>query len=304
MTANPFSAYGGSIRPDRARSSDSDVFAEFLDAMEAAGIVPAEPIASRLAGGQLVRFQCKDDRAGRANAWAVLHLDERPAGAFGSWKLQISEKWRSGNVASLSPQERRDLAARHREEKERREAEKLAAQKAAQAQARDRWARSGPVDPAHPYLVAKGIPGEGLRQCGQWLQVPMHDEHGVLWTLQGIAPDGAKRFTRGGRKDGLHLAIGDVAEAVVIAEGYGTAAVIRRACGLPVCVAFTAGNLTATALAMRSRYPDADLVIAADDDAHLLEHPRIRRNIGIEAANEAACAVGGRVALPPRKEAA
>jgi putative DNA primase/helicase len=42
-------------------------------------------------------------------------------------------------------------------------------------------------------------------------------------------------------------------------------------------------------------------VICADDDAHLVEHPRIRKNLGIEYAKAAALAVGGRLAVPSER---
>jgi hypothetical protein len=74
--------------------------------------------------------------------------------------------------------------------------------------------------------------------------------------------------------------------------------------GGAVAVAFSSANMTATALACRSLYPDADIVILADDDPHLIDHPKIKKNLGIEAAYAAAAAVGGRVALPPRQVAA
>ena len=73
----------------------SEAIPNFITAMEAAGVGPAEPIAQQLAGGELVRFQVAGDRAGRRNGWAVLHLDGIPAGAFGCNKRGISDKWRA-----------------------------------------------------------------------------------------------------------------------------------------------------------------------------------------------------------------
>lgn len=306
MQHNPFADWGAAygVREYQPMSA-ADAIAAFLAAMEAAGLEPAEPIASRLGGGKLVRFACKGDRAGKANAWAILHLDDgRPAGAFGSWKHGISEKWRGPAVEPMSPAERRERAARYRKDQQRREAERLAAQRAAAAACVERWSRAGPADPAHPYLVAKGIAGEGLRQSGHWLLVPMRDAAGGLWNVQRIAPDGTKRFEKAGRQAELFCLIGDPREAIVIGEGYGTVAVIRRATGLAVVAAFSSANLMATALAIRAAYSDTDLIVAADDDAHLVEHPKIKKNLGMEAAFEAAKAVGGRVAVPPTREAA
>lgn len=277
-----------------------DAIAAFIDAMDAAGMKPAEPIAGKL-GKELVRFQCEGDSKGRRNGWAILHLDGVPAGAFGNYKLGISERWRSGSVERLSPAERRERARQFREEKQRREAERLATHEATAADCEQMWEIAGAVDPAHAYLVRKRITGEGLKQSGNRLFVPMFDAQGKVWNLQRIAPDGTKRFAKGGRQQGLHLILGAPGDVVLIAEGYATTATVRQATGHAAVVAFLKDNLTATALTIRARWPDAEIIICADDDAHLVAHPRIQKNLGVEAANDAARAVGGRAAIPPRR---
>lgn len=95
-------------------------------------------------------------------------------------------------------------------------------------------------------------------------------------------------------------AVGDPDGLVCIGEGVGTMAAVRRATGHAIVAAFSAKNLAPVARAIASRWAGCDLVICADDDAHLVDHPTIKRNIGLEAAHAAALAVGGRVAVPPR----
>ncbi len=283
----------------------SECIPDFISAMEAYGVRPTEPIAQALAGGELIRFACEGDRAGKRNGWAVLHTDGRPAGTFGNFRLGLSEKWKADAEAErLSPHERRARAKAWREQALRREADKAAMQRTSAAGCVERWDRGGRVDPAHPYLVAKGISGEGLRQSGDRLLVPMRDASGILWNLQAIGPDGTKRFAKGGRQSGLFCQIGTPDAVVCIAEGYATGAAVRRATGHAIAVAFSGDNLTATAIAIRDLFPDFDIVIAADDDPHLIDNPHIRKNKGLEDAHAAAQAVGGRVALPPRKAAA
>ena len=53
-----------------------------------------------------------------------------------------------------------------------------------------------------------------------------------------------------------------------------------------------AGNLQAVAMALHAKYPDLQIVIAADDD-HATEG-----NPGMTAARQAALSVGGMVAVP------
>lgn len=288
-------------RPYRSAPMEQDTVAAFLSAMEAAGMRPAEPIADRL-GSDLIRFACDGDGKGKRNGWAILHMDATPAGAFGNYRLQISERWRAGTVERLTPKERRERAARYRAEKVKRDAAKLAEQGEAAEQCRVRWANAKSADPSHPYLDRKRVSGEGLLQEGNRLLVPMFDAGGVLWNLQAIAPDGSKRFAKGGRQAGLFCLIGQPDAVVMVGEGFATCAAARRATGHAVAVGFSAKNLTATALAMQAAYPDCDLVILADDDAHLIDHPTIKANVGLEAARAAAQAVGGRVALPVRED--
>lgn len=279
----------------------NDAIAAFISAMKVAGVHPTEPIADRL-GSDLIRFACEGDGSGKRNGWAVLHLDERPAGAFGNYRLQVSETWRSGAVKRLTPAERRERAERYRAEKDRREAARLHEQMEAAARCRARWGRARLADPLHPYLARKRVASEGLRQDGNRLLIPMFDAGGALWNLQAIAPDGSKRFAAGGRQADLFCLIGQPGTVLLVGEGFATCAAARRATGYPAAVAFSAANLSATAQAMASAYPNADLVILADDDAHLVDHPTIKKNVGLEAARDAALAVGGRLAIPPRKD--
>jgi putative DNA primase/helicase len=279
-----------------------DVTTAFVDAMKSAGIVPLEPIEERLTSGEAVYFRCDGDKLYQRKGWAVLHLDGYAAGAFGHFRMGISQHWRASSTFATTGKQRRQHAEQIRQEQARRKAELLARHTLAAASCAARWAAaSATVDPLHPYLVRKGIIGEGLRQERDWLLVPMHDAQGRLWNLQAIDPSGRKLYSKGARLKGLHLMLGKVSDRVAIAEGYATAAVIRRATGFPVVVAFSWSNLVPTAQALRARFPYADIVIGADDDAHLVDHPQIRRNLGLEAASAAAAAVGGRLAVPPRR---
>lgn len=129
---------------------------------------------------------------------------------------------------------------------------------------------------AHPYLKAKGVLGFGLRVEAEpspgyhagagLLLVPMRDAAGMLHSLQTIDPDGGKLFMTGGRVQGCYHAIGQIGTALVVAEGFATAASIHEATGLAVAAAFSANNLFPVARALRQKYPSLPLVLAADDD--------------------------------------
>lgn len=280
--------------------SSPDHIVAFLAAMEAAGMKPVEPIAARLVSGDLFRFQCEGDRAGRKNGWAVLHLDGVPAGSFGHFASGISGTWRADSKR-LSSSERADLLREAEASRRQREKEKLAIQETVAKESERIWGCAGPADPSHPYLARKRVLGEGLRQDGHFLLVPMHDDDGKIWNIQRISPTGVKRFAKGGRQKGLYFFIGEPTDTILIAEGFSTAASVRRATGFMSVVAFSSGNLKETAVAIDKRFPAAQIIICADDDAHLVANRHIKKNAGIEAAGEAAEAVWGYVAVPPRR---
>lgn len=278
----------------------ADATTGFLSAMEAAGVRPVEPIAQALVGGGLVRFRAEGDKPGRRNGWAILYLDGTPAGAFGCYRLGIRDKWRAGNSEALSPDEMRKQRTEWRQAAARRAAERRAAQETARQQAQALWSAGRPVSAKHGYLARKDLDGEGLKQSGNALLVPMHDVDGRLWNIQRIYPDGFKSFLKGGRIEGLMCLVGGGGSTLCLGEGYATMAAVRKATGLPVGCAFSGENLGTVARIVRKRWPGLDLVICADDDAHLVDHPKIKKNLGLEYAKAAAAAVAGRLALPPK----
>lgn len=158
----------------------------------------------------------------------------------------------------------------------------------------------------HPYTVRKGLKHCPLVRRMEYmghdcLVVPMYSPAGEITGLQFIAPDKvfggpSNRRDKTLLKDsvkGLH-SLGSTfrgASRVVICEGLATADAIVDATGLPVIVAFDKGGLKRVALIIKElAAPGADLIIAADDDTPDPD--------GVEKANQAAKACGGRVALP------
>lgn len=278
--------------------SSHEAILDFLRAMELEGIKPVEPIAQRLSSGELIRFRCDGDGKGRQNGWAILYLDDRPAGAFGNYRLGIDRKWKSGDdTRAFSPEERVALRKEWAEAKLRRAEEQERSENEAAIEAAEIWAKATPASEQHPYAQKKRLNAALLKQSADKLLVPMFDGAGKLWNLQRIAPDGAKRFLRGGRTEGLFTIIGQFTtrgEKCCIGEGYATMAAVHRASGHPCIVAFSAKNMAAVARLWNDARPDLDFIICADDDSHL------DRNIGIEAAEAAAQAIGAKIAVPAK----
>ncbi len=147
---------------------------------------------------------------------------------------------------------------------------------------------ANPADPRHPYLLKKRIQPHGVWQVDDRLVLPIM-QPGLLVGLQFISPDGAKKFLTGARIKNSYWFIGDPVMAapggeIVIAEGFATGASIHEATGVPVLIAFTASNMKNVATDWRKSLPDAQFILAADDDP-----------AGQMAATEAAKAVRGRI---------
>ncbi|KMK44131.1 TOPRIM and DUF927 domain-containing protein [Pluralibacter gergoviae] len=205
--------------------------------------------------------------------------------------------------------ERGEPAARRRREQmenERHQREQVRQQQAAEdaEQRRLTFARgyaelrqgAGPGE--SEYLAGKGLPGFTFLVLSTGdLLLPLVDDSGSVVAAQTITAAGEKRLLTGSAKRGAFHAVNASAapQAVIIAEGLATALSVHLMCpdALTVC-AIDAGNLLPVAEVMRQKYPQAQIVIAADNDWRDDEP-----NTGELAALKAAQAVGGWMTMPP-----
>lgn len=161
------------------------------------------------------------------------------------------------------------------------------------------WNLATPARPDHPYLVRKQVSPHGLRESSAGeLVVPLRDLAGTLHSIEFIAEDGAKRYLFEGAKSGHFCTIGGPLLAdrpILVCEGWATGASLHEATGHVVLAAMDAGNMPPVAEILRAKFPDADIVLVADNDSK----PEQKRNTGIIAATKAARAIGGRLAVPP-----
>jgi len=274
----------GSLGGDVSGNSNPTTFRA---AIEAAGLTPPEHIEP----GKFHRFPGAGKGASNRAGWCKL-FEDGEGGQFGDWSTGLSETWQARKPADDA--ERRRWAAeiskaRREAERQRQQAQDEAARECAQA-----WSNAEPAPTDHPYLVAKGIEPHGARIDGGRLVIPIRNAAGDIRSLQRIDGEGGKRFHPGGEIGGNYYPIGQPDGLVIVAEGFATAASIHQATGHAVAVAFNAGNLKPVAEAIRSKLPEARIIIAADDDRETDGNP------GITKATEAAKAVAGTVAEPGR----
>ncbi len=300
---------------------------DLMTAMREQGIEPSDPLKM---DGTLERFHVVGDRKGSTNGWAVVHLDEKPAGNFGCMKRFGDHKFSWKAKRDTKPMSAADLKAQ-REDWARRKAEQVATTAKRHADAADRaqtlWNAAQPAPDNHPYLVRKGVKAHGLRM-GVWemtnketgevfpltqeaLYVPLCDKTRTVHSLQGIFPgkilgkgEGArdKDYLKDGAKRGLFHPIGrpqmfEGRQVFIICEGYATGATVHEATDHLVLVAFDTSNLLPVAKAIRESKPDAIILFAADNDQWTVTQDVT--NPGLHFAKLAAKEVNGLVASPP-----
>lgn len=237
----------------------------------------------------------------------------------------IYEAKRGGWNPAKSEPPSPEVIKQHQQERERRriEAERMEAERAdaAAAIAADIWSRATPAADDHPYLVSKQVPALGLRwlpeveltfiddEAGEIkpytvknaLIVPAFTSAKKLSSLQMISPDGKKRFLLDGRMAGAYAKIGEISKStkkIAIVEGWATGASVHLADGLPVIVAFNAGNLPAVAEKIAALLPTVEIIIGADNDQFTKRRDGTPYNPGLLAAREVAETLPVRVVYP------
>lgn len=243
------------------------------------------------ADGTIHRFHVPGDRPGSQNGWYVLFADGIASGCFGSWKQGSTHNWSSRQPSN--PLEVRQLRQRIDQARQQRLTKLLTSQRAAASYAKKLWRDARRADPAHPYLVTKQVRPHALRQYRDRLLIPLYRD-GELVNLQSIQPNGAKRFQSGGQVKACYSPLGNIGpgKRLYICEGWATGATLFEHTGDAVACAMNAGNLKPVAIALRDKYPDADIVIAGDDDRLTEGNP------GRTSALAAALAVGAQVTFP------
>lgn len=281
-----------SLRDDTRRPLVADPVGAFRQAMREAGVQPPPKIVG---DGEIHRFRADGDKPGARSGWYVLHLDEWPAGRFGDWRTLPPPgfSWSAKAGRRMSQAQRRRFQRKKAERRRQREKEERERRTKARKKAAEMLRQSGPADPAHPYLQAKGVGAHEIRQLGDTLLVPVNGPDGSLRGLQRIRPDGSKRFLVGTEVSGGYFPVGEKPEGtLLVAEGFATAATLHETTGHAVACAFNCGNLQPVAGALRKKLPDVRIILAADNDHQTDGNP------GLLAATEAAQAVNGLLAVP------
>jgi putative DNA primase/helicase len=268
----------------------SPVLRQFEAAMARRGLLPPQRL---IADGNIHRCNTKA-KNGRGDGSYLLHLGGTvPAGGFQNFQDGLGwENWSFNPGRELTTAERAEIKQKAEATAKARTESKAQDQAKAAVKARRLWDSAADLSQAHGYLQRKNIEPHAARLKYSSALIPLFDEAGALVNLQFIRSDGLKTFLKGGRVKGCSYRIDGDGSRIVIAEGFATAASIHEATGATVIVAFDGGNLLPVAGAVRKQSPDADIIIAADDDW------KRKGNPGITKATEVARAIGAKLAVP------
>lgn len=313
--------------------SGASNFEEAIDQLRMAGLRVSNPVIGKLTRC-LVDGEKGPERSG--SGWYSINEllstagDLLLVGAFGNWR-EVGADGRplvhriELKKREVTAEERAAIRARIAESRRIAEARRKRNAERAARHAEHAWGKCAPTGES-PYLKTKGVEPHGVRfSPGGNLVIPITDTLSKIHGLQIIYDDPGLRDRKGRAKDywpaGLnkrghfHL-IGMPTWIVLVDEGYATGASLHEATGLPVAIAFDAGNLRPVAEALHRRYPVAKILICGDDDflsrcpncgkqtpsadptcEHCGEEHR-KTNTGKIAASAAALAVGGADLLP------
>ena len=258
---------------------------EFLDRIKTAGVLENSVIAD----GQKHRIAVDGDKGKEQSGFYVLHSDGIANGYFMNNRTGEEIKWNSKEYG-ISQEEKAEMKALYQAKKaEREQQDKILTEKAEKAIYAKFMNKEAVSE--HTYLSNKMIePTKNIyADQDSTITIPLFNIDGRLKSAQYIDENGEKRFAKNTNKVGaFHIVDGSVsdlksAKSIIIAEGYATAASINEAINnkdVKVIAAMSANNLEHTVKAITNKYPEMNIIIAADNDL-----TNKVGNIGLNAAN-------------------
>ena len=257
------------------------------------------------------RFPGIDRKKGDAG-WLKAFVDQRGA-IFGDNRTKEQWKWPSDDAEWRESMKGLDpLSAEEvRTKQAKAAAERVKDAKKATELVRELWESAKRPPTNHPYLEKKGITGVPVLRSAvdpktnePMLLIPMRNVDGELVCLQRIWPDSTrKQMWQPGGCRGLYDTIGakhyQDTKTLHVCEGWTTGWSIHLATQSAVIVAFFDGGLKTVGKIIKAKYPEARIVICADND-RWKPVPRDGKDVnpGVYAARAAAKELGADLAIP------
>ena len=267
--------------------------------------------------GALHRYRIHDDKQGQKSGAICIHTDGWAAGFVMDWRKDLRENWRYDISGLNIDDEQRayynseEYRKKCEEESRKKEEERQAKRLKFSERARREFDRLPEPPEEHAYLQRKNVKAYGLHYDSSTgnLAVPLRRINGLVFSIQWIpaAEDRHKLFYEGAEMSGAFFSIGletlkmNPEATILLGEGYATMSKVYELTGQPVVAAMSCHRLKEIAKILRETYPDARIVITADND-HETE-ARSERNPGLLHARlvvQAKLAVG--IAAPDFKK--
>ncbi len=259
----------------------------FLNHIKTTGVLENSVIAD----GQKHRIAVDGDKGKEQSGFYVLHSDGVANGYFMNNRTGEEVKWISKDN-TITPEEKAEMKALYQAKKAEREQQDEILTEKAEKVLYAKFMNKEAIN-EHTYLSNKKIEPTKNIYAGNdnTITVPLYNVDGRLKSAQYINENGEKRFAKNTNKVGaFHIVDGIVADlkatkSVIIAEGYATAASINEAINykdVKVIAAMSANNIEHTVKTITDKYPEMNIVIAADNDLN-----NKVGNIGLNAANAA-----------------
>lgn len=201
------------------------------------------------------------------NGWYIVY-DNGVAASFGDWQRpHETQYWSDGTTTQEYDRSAIERLKQQRDD----EQVKLADDAVAYFESLAREGHSN-------YLKEKQIQPNGARFDSGAIVLPISDSEGKIWSHQKIYGNGDKYFMSGGRVKGCYYLIAKHHvrddDKVIVCEGFATGASIHETTGLPVIVAFNAGNIKEVCASL----PFTNILIAADNDTHGLGEQKAKES--------------------------
>lgn len=267
----------------RTAVSESEALAQFHDFLR--DEMHLDVRGALNADGRWHNVPVQGDRRLERSGGYQLHLDGVVTGGARNWKEGLAKDgWHpTGERVSVSREEGEELARLATLRRMQNNLDRLAENAAAVVKARTLIALSDPASADHPYLARKQLDGEGFRQMNLPAQmngrdingyllipryIPNGADGGKLSGLQAISPEGDKQWLAGAPVKRSYAVWGDPSREgpIMIAAGAATAASIYAATRQATYMAGDDNNLLAVAQHVRARFPDRQIMVAADND--------------------------------------
>lgn len=278
--------------------SPADGIEEFRAHLAAQGLFPQ----TLLADGKLHRFSVGDGKK-NDHGWYVLHDMPVVTGIYGNWaESDEAHKWSQRRRSTFTQEEREAYREQMRKASEQREQERIKNAGECVERVKDQWkAIKGATQDNH-YAERKGIKPYGARQMAGHSKGPLmiliRDADSNISSAQFISSDGSKKFATGGKVGGCYFALKgkgfEYGSSILICEGYATACTIYEAFKerFTVVAALSAKNMGPVAKVMKAKFPEARIVICAEDDWKKAD------NVGLVCARDASMMIGAALAVP------